>query len=306
MPSASGRGPFRRLIASGDPARFAASYPYNVTPVSDDAPFFFFTQRSRALLSADFFDHGATRSIDWKVGLGVVILDAVLLISLVAVLALLVLPLVLGRRRRPVPLGRLIYFVAIGLGYILVEITFVQRLVLFLGHPTYAITVVIFLLLASSGAGSLTSRHWPSGARPLHLPLGAIVVALLVYTFALPRLLTAAVGLEFGIKLLISAAILIPVGLVMGIPFPTGLRVLAGPAATREPDAGPTLQAPPQSNSSDSAVEWAWALNAAASVLGSVLAMFIAVNLGLTLTLACGLAAYLAAWTLGGTWLRVR
>lgn len=305
-PSAPGNSPFSRLIASGDPAGFAAAYPYDVAPVSDNAPFFFFTQKSSALLSANLFGRGARRSIDWKVGLGVVILDALLVISLVAVLALLVLPLVLGRGHRSVPLGRLIYFVAIGLGYILVEITFVQRLVLFLGHPTYAITVVIFLLLASSGAGSLMSRRRPPGAHTLHLPLGAITAALLAYTFVLPHLLTAAVGLDFSVKLLISAAVLIPLGFVMGIPFPTGLRVLAGQGAAREPQSGSTRGAPPEPNSSDSAIEWAWALNAAASVLGSVLAMFIAVNLGLTLTLACGLGAYLAAWALGGTWLRVR
>lgn len=310
MPSSPGGGPFQRLIASADPASFAASYPYNVAPVSDNAPFFFFTLKPAMLLrSAHFFGRGTAHGahgIDWKVGLGVVVLDAVLLISVVAVLALLVLPLLLGRRRRSVAMGRLLYFVAIGLGYILVEITFVQRLVLFLGHPTYAITVVIFLLLAASGAGSLVSRRWPPGARTLHLPLGAIAAALLIYVFLLPRLLTSAVGLEFTIKLLVSAIILIPLGFVMGIPFPTGLRALAGHAAAIEDHAGPNTEATPLSGSSDNAVEWAWALNAAASVLGSVLAMFIAVNLGLTVTLACGLAAYLAAWALGGIWLRVR
>ncbi|HEV2381342.1 MAG TPA: hypothetical protein VG206_16295 [Terriglobia bacterium] len=309
-PSAPGTGPFQRLIASADPAGFAATYPYNVAPVSDNAPFFFFTQKTSTLLrNPNVFGRPAARGprgIDWKVGLGVVVLDAVLLISVVAVLALLILPLLLGRRRRSVAMGRLVYFVAIGLGYILVEITFVQRLVLFLGHPTYAITVVIFLLLAASGAGSLVSRRWPPGARTLHLPLGAIAAALLIYAFLLPRLLTSAVGLEFAIKLLVSAVILIPLGFVMGIPFPTGLRALAGHAAAMEDHAGPNTEATPLSGSSDNAVEWAWALNAAASVLGSVLAMFIAVNLGLTLTLACGLAAYLAAWALGGIWLRVR
>jgi hypothetical protein len=281
-----------------------------VAPVSDNAPFFFFTLKPAMLLrSAHFFGRGTARgvhSIDWKVGLGVVVLDAVLLISVVAVLALLILPLLLGRRRRSVAMGRLVYFVAIGLGYILVEITFVQRLVLFLGHPTYAITVVIFLLLAASGAGSLVSRRWPPGARTLHLPLGAIAAALLIYAFVLPRLLTSAVGLEFAIKLLVSAVILIPLGFVMGIPFPTGLRALAGRAAPTDDHAGPNIEAAPLSGSSDNAVEWAWALNAAASVLGSVLAMFVAVNLGLTVTLACGLAAYLAGWALGGIWLRVR
>ena len=90
----------------------------------------------------------------------------------------------------------------------------------------------------------------------------------------------------------------------MGVPFPPGLRALAGPAPAR--DAEPGAGTRPASGSSDSAVEWAWALNAAASVLGSVLAMVIAVNLGLTVTLASGLAAYLAAWALGSVWLRVR
>jgi spermidine synthase len=303
MPSVPGNSAFSRLIASEDPARFAASYPYNVAPVSDDAPFFFFTLKPGALLrSALFYGSGHGRGIDWKVGLGVVILDAVLLISLVAVLALLVLPLILGGRHRLVPLGRLLYFVAIGLGYILVEITFVQRLVLYLGHPTYAITVVIFLLLASSGAGSLTSRRWPARAPTVHFVLGAIAAALLVYTFVLPPSLTSTVGLGFAIKLVISSVILIPLGFAMGVPFPTGLRALAGAAPDTRDHAGSRQESP--SNSSDSAVEWAWALNAAASVLGSVLAMFVAVNLGLTFTLGCGLAAYLAAWVLGGIWLR--
>ena len=308
-PSEPGSSAFSRLIASADPDSFAANYRYNVAPISDDAPFFFFTQKPGELLTGvKFWGQGAHRSIDWKVGLGVVILDAVLLISVIAVVALLVLPLVLGRRSRSVPVGRLIYFVAIGLGYILVEIAFVQRLVLFLGHPTYAITVVIFLLLASSGAGSLTSRRWSAGGRALSLPFVAIAVSLLAYTLVLPPLLTAAVGLEFGIKLLVSALILIPLGFVMGIPFPTGLRVLAGGGQETAVAHDIQLNRGDSSGLSpeDSAVEWAWALNAAASVLGSVLAMFIAVNLGLTITLACGLVAYLVAWAVSAIWLRLR
>jgi hypothetical protein len=315
-PSAPGSTAFERLIASAVPTRFAESYPFNVAPVSDNAPFFFFTLKSGAMLrSADLFDREAARGIDWKVNLGVLVLDAVLAISLVAVLALLIFPLVFGGGRRSVPSGRLIFFVAIGLGYILVEITFVQRLVLFLGHPTYAITVVIFLLLAASGAGSLVSRRWRAGLRTLSAALAAIALALVACTLVLPRLLTAAVGLDFGIKLILSAAILIPLGFVMGMPFPTGLRLLAAFAPGAQPQDRPksqdrakprdrNLDALPGSGPNDSGVEWAWALNAAASVLGSVLAMFVAVNLGLTVTLACGLAAYLAAWALGGIWLR--
>ena len=305
-PSAPGNSPFQRLIAAADPVGFAASYPFNVGPVSDNAPFFFFTLKPGSLLGALKLAGGETaHGIDWKVNVGVVVLDALLLVSIVAVLLLLVLPLTLSRRSRSVPAGRLFYFVAIGLGYILVEITFVQRLVLFLGHPTYAITVVIFLLLAASGAGSLVSRRWPPSAALTNLTLGAIAAALIAYALALPQLLTSAVGLSFGIKLFASGAILIPLGFVMGMPFPTGLRLLSGYASRAEECEGSRLDETSRSGSTDSAIEWAWALNAAASVLGSVLAMFIAINLGLTITLVCGVTAYLAAWAFSGLWLRV-
>ena len=139
------------------------------------------------------------QGIDWKVNLGVAVLGMVLLISLrggagfpdraAAVCA------AASAASTPLPL---LYFVAIGLGYILVEIAFIQRFVLFLGHPTYALTVVVFLLLLSSGAGSLVSRRWLSetaprpGCRSL-----LIVAALLLYVFVLPGLLNALVGLPF-------------------------------------------------------------------------------------------------------------
>jgi len=300
MPSAPGNNPFSQLIASRDPAAFARTYPYNVAPVTDDAPFFFFTLRTGQVLRSAALAH---RGMDWKVSLGVVVLGMVLVISVAAVLALLVLPLALGARPRPGALPRLIYFVAIGLGYILVEITFVQRFVLFLGHPTYAITVVIFLLLLASGAGSLISRRWQAQQWSLQLPLAAIVVALSVYTFALPGLLASGVGLPFGVKLLVSAAILVPLGLVMGMPFPTGLRALAQTVPERHGGGpAPAPVTPSESGSGDSAVEWAWALNAASSVLGSVGAILIAVNFGLRITLAASVVAYLAAWALAGTW----
>jgi len=176
--------------------------------------------------------------------------------------------------------------VAVGLGYIMVEIAFIQRFVLFLGHPTYALTVVIFLLMLSSGAGSLFSRLWIPRAEMGWVPIALVVATLLTYVFFLPSRLAALVGMDFGYRLLASGVLLIPLGFVMGMPFPTGLRVLAASPA-------PEFPASP-----DNAVEWAWAMNAAASVLGSVLAMVIAIQFGLTVTLACGAGAYLAALAL--------
>jgi len=279
LPTAPGQNPFSELIAGNDPRAFAAAYAYNVSPVSDNAPFFFFTLKPRQVLGDTSLRHG----IDWKVNLGVLILLLVLVISVAAVLIFLVLPLVLRgahMRHSSVPL---LYFVAVGLAYILVEIAFIQRFVLFLGHPTYALTVVIFLLMLSSGAGSLFSRRCLPRSEMGWIPLLLVVAVLLLYIFVLPTRLAAWVGLEFEYRLLISGVLLIPLGFLMGMPFPTGLRALAAtPAADfREP--------------AENAVEWAWAMNAAASVLGSVLAMVIAIQFGLTVTLACGAAAYVLA-----------
>jgi hypothetical protein len=167
-----------------------------------------------------------------------------------------------------------------------VEIAFIQRFVLFLGHPTYALTVVIFLLMLSSGAGSLLSRRWLPRTELVWVPLALVVLALAADVFFLPHALATWVGLPFDYRLLMSVALLAPLGFVMGMPFPTGLRALAIGLAL---DTGSGAIGP------DNAVEWAWAMNAAASVLGSVLAMVIAIQFGLTVTLACGVAAYLFA-----------
>jgi hypothetical protein len=289
LPSDPRDNPFSSLIATNNPQVFAQTYPYNVAPVSDNAPFFFFTLKLRQVLRGVSLHHG----IDWKVNLGVVVLAMVLIISLAAVVAFLVVPLALHGR----PLGQrtvsLSYFVAIGLGFILVEIAFIQRFVLFLGHPTYALTVVVFLLLLSSGAGSLASNRLLAGTRSSRLPLILIACAIPLYVAFLPGILNSLVGSAFLFKLLVSAVLLVPLGFFMGMPFPNGLGAISVPSTSE-------FSADAQT-SGENAVEWAWAMNAGASVLGSVLAMVLAIAFGLNVTLACGGAAYLLAILISGT-----
>jgi spermidine synthase len=268
---------FAGLIRSQDPRAFSRSYAYNVAPVTDDAPFFFFTLKPEQV-----FRNLNQGGIDWKVNMGIAILGLLLIISVAAVTAFLVAPLALSPEARSGRSLRLLYFIAIGLGYILVEIAFIQRFVLFLGNPTYALTVVIFLMLLSSGLGSLLSRGWFRRPTSVRWAIAVIVIALLACVFVLPRLLETLVGLPFEAKLVISALVLVPLGLAMGMPFPSGLRALS-------------LGAGPEDTAKHGAVEWAWAMNAASSVLGSVLAMVIAIQFGLDATLACGAAAYLLA-----------
>ncbi len=266
------------MIQSNDPKYFAAHYPYDISPVTDNAPFFFFTLKAGQRL----YPKSLRQGIDWKVNLGVIVLGIVLAISLLAVLAFLVLPLARGGKgQQPRPV-RLLYFIAVGLGYILVEISFIQRFVLFLGHPVYALTVVVFLLLLSRPD---TNQIW--------LPLVLIAAALLLYVAVLPGLLERLVGLPFIVKLLVSTGLLVPLGFAMGVPFPTGLRAVA-----RGIVGAPVS---PADDASGNLIEWAWAMNAASSVLGSVLAIIIAIQLGFSVTLATGAGAYLVALLLTTT-----
>lgn len=266
-------GAFRRLIELGNPERFAEAYPFNVAPVYDDAPFFFFTLKPSQILGA-----GTEKGIDWKVNMGIAVLLMLVVISALAVLAFLVVPLLFSAEARKGANWRpLIYFVAIGLGYIVVEITLIQRLVLFLGHPIYAMTVVVFLMLLSSGVGSTMSRRFFVEAHKVKLAFVVVVALLVAYYFLLSPLLHRWIGLPQAVKVVIAAVVIIPLGFVMGMPFPCGLRMLA-------------------KRGSDNLVEWAWAMNAASSVFGSVLAMAVAIQFGLGVTLMLGALAYVVGW----------
>jgi len=273
-PSELGANAFTRLLQSDDPYAFSAEYAYNVSPVTDNAPFFFFTLKPEHIWRSI----GRPGGLDWKVNLGVAVLAMLLLISVFAVLAFLIVPLLLQREAAGHS-ASILYFVAIGLGYILVEVTFIQRFVLFLGHPTYALTVVVFLMLLSSGAGSVISRKWIAAPQRVWVPLLITASVLMVYVRILPLILNRLVGVPFPAKLVISALLLAPLGFAMGMPFPAGLRALA--------------------RTGDS-IEWAWAMNAASSVLGSVLAIVIAIQFGLNVTLICGAVSYLLALLLRG------
>jgi hypothetical protein len=191
---------------------------------------------------------------------------------------LLLPPMVLGTR---LPAQRsvrsfLLYFLAIGAGYILIEVALIQKFVLFLGHPTYALTVVIFSMLISSGAGSFASRRLIGGQRLRLMGALALASALVgVLAAVVQPVLSGGVGLPLWVKMLATIALIAPAGFVMGLPFPTGLRLLE---RHHEPS-----------------VRWAWSLNAAASVLGSVGALVLALYFGLVATLLIGGSLYLVA-----------
>ncbi len=273
-----GRGfEFAEFLRSPNPLDYARKYPFDITPVTDNRPFFFYTVQPRNLRL--FLTTASHETADYKLNRAVPLLFELMGISIVATLVILLLPPVLLGTRLPRQKGLLmflLYFLFIGAGYILIEVTLIQRFVLFLGHPTYALTVVIFSMLVSSGLGSNFSRRTLKGSQARWVKaLGAIAILVgLLGVLAWP-LVPMAVGLPLWLKIALTVLTISPAGFVMGMPFPTGLTRLE---EWHKPS-----------------VRWAWSLNAASSVLGSVGALLCAIYLGLLQTLLMGGVLYLAA-----------
>jgi len=172
--------------------------------------------------------------------------------------------------------GFLVYFLLIGAGYILIEVGLIQKFILFLGHPTYALTVVIFSMLISSGLGSYFSKWVLAGDEGRMIKvLGLTALLTTLLALVLSSLLSALVWLPWFLKAAMTVTLITPLGFIMGMPFPTGLKRLE------------EWHAP--------SVRWAWSLNAAASVLGSVGALVSAIYLGLAQTIIIGGVFYLGA-----------
>jgi hypothetical protein len=268
---------FTRLIESAHPESVWASYPTNIAPPTDDSPFFFNSVRPRDLL------HLADKAPEWrKTNVGTLILFILLVLVGLLVLALVIVPLLVTRRGpAPRPAGAapwLAYFACLGAGFILVEMALVQRFILFLGPPVYALTVVLFSLLLFGGIGSgLTGRI---GRERLRGRLGWILIAAGagagLYALGLSPLVHALVHLARPARIGLSVALIAPLATLLGMPMPAGLRMLR--------DAAPAL------------VPWAWGLNGAASVLGSVGALLIAILAGFDATLCAGAGFYLAGF----------
>ncbi len=265
-----------RLITALDPADLWRAFPSNIAPPSDNSPFFFQSVRLEKLVSRRW------ALGEWRrTNLGTVVLFALVAITSLLVVAFILGPLLLVRQRlqatpRQGRLPFLLYFATLGAGFIVVEVVLLQKCVLFLGHPAYALTVVLFALLLFSGLGSLLSGRFPDDALPRALRRAILlVVALIVSTvLVLSPLFYGLVHLPAHWRVLVTILALAPLGLALGMPMPTGIRILA--------ERAPEL------------IPWAWGVNGAASVLGSVGAIALAMVWGFDQSLLVAAGLYLA------------
>jgi hypothetical protein len=245
-----------------------------VRPTTDDRPFYFqfFRWRQTPEVLAQL---GRT----WQPfgGSGFLVLLLLLAVLLFLAVGLAALAAILTRRRQPSPQVRpgrsMGYFASIGLGYLLVEVALIQQFGLLLDRPAYSLAAVLAVLLLSSGLGSLFSDRARLD-RVLPLIAGGVVTL----AVALPAVSGWALAWPLIARLGLVAALVLPFGLAMGVPFARGLQQLQ--------HAGPAL------------VPWAWTANGAASGVAGVIGTLLSLSWGFRATLAAAAVAYLLAWRL--------
>lgn len=261
-------GPWAKLAQASGPYEFCRSYYLNVCPPTDDKPFFFTMQRLR--------DFGKTLS-DYYFSIApytILMLTLAILMGLSALA--LVLPLFWVKVAQPPTALSVSYFAAIGLGFMLLEIVLIQRLVLFLGFPTYSLSVVLFSLLIFSGLGSYLSSAFQQRRRWLLIGLGFLVLLIVLSAFSMQSLLRMFIDLSLFARMVLSVTLIAPFGIAAGIAMPIGLNRFA----SLYPEA----------------VAYAWAVNGVTSVLASVLGVAVAINFGFTVASLLSSVCYLFAF----------
>ncbi len=247
--------------------------PFDMTPPTDDNPFFYKFER------------------------GIPLTLSQLLIATV-ILSVVLLGLYFGAWARRLSaasrkelhslvskfsLFRPYYFASLGLGFMLIEIPLIQRFILFLGHPTLAIAVVLFSLLLASGLGSFYSTKWKNqklyNVFKVSLVIGIIVM---LYLLVVPFVFNVYLSYDSTFRFFVAFALIFPLGFLMGIPFPTGLRFVK--------------------KELENEVAWMWVINGVFSVLGGVLALVVAMSFSFSAVLLSGGLLYVGIFLVGRTW----
>lgn len=264
-------------FAQDDPGPMLAASPTNLTPVSDDRPFFFQMARWSGISLDDLSQVTNQNFLEpLVVPVGQIVLLTALGIGVLLSVILLLVPPITGRLPRHGRWGWLGYFGALGLAFIVVEIVLMQRFALFLGHPTYSVTLVLFAILLFSGLGAHVSGRRGGSTRGALGPVAiGLPIALVLITVAAPPITGALIGLPLAARILIAMLFVAPVAFLMGMPFPVGIRAAAGEDPAN--------------------VAWAWAANGCTSVIGSVGAVLGAMTIGFSATLLAAAAIYLVA-----------
>jgi SAM-dependent methyltransferase len=278
---------FSSILLPSEREAFLAGYTYDISPPTDDRPFFFhFFKWSQF----PHIWHALGKTWQPFGGAGYLIVVALLLAAVLASLIFILLPLRFrpkgrgGQSQTTIPGLRwqlFIYFLALGLGFLFIEIPLMQKFILFLDQPTYAFSIVLFTIFVFSGLGSLLSNKL---AKVLPQVIFGLCLLACLYPLFLPYFFEALLGQSLLIRLLVAIGALVPLSFLMGVPFPSGIRILG----TLSPDSVP----------------WAWGINGCASVVSSILSLMVALAVGFSWVLVAAGINYLVGAAVIYHWVR--
>ena len=269
---------FKDILTPGKREPFMARYSLDLTPPTDDNPFFFNMLKPSAVIKGmDVESEGvlstnlmAIHNLMWLIAIVIILSLFLIIIPLISKMKTGVAKAVFNRYT--------LYFTALGIGFMLIEISLIQKFAVFLGHPTYSILVVLFTMLLFSGLGSFTSKKLreKAGVKGLF-----ILLILVVATVGSANMFVLHYFNSWPItpRIIYSFATMALAGFFMGMPFPTGLALLNKDVSGSAP--------------------WFWGVNGAASVVSSVVATAISIFYGISATFFVGLACYFAAFAAG-------
>jgi hypothetical protein len=259
--------------ANGTLDKFFAAYPYDIRPATDDRPYFFKIHKAESFLKP------METSTAYEKNFGIIALIILLIQTILVSAVLIVMPLLQFHReglRVPHKFKFIVYFSGLGLGFMLVELSLMQKLSLMMGHPTYSIAVVLTSLLIFCGMGSLVSGSLRLGPRTIiAVAVTGISIGVMLYMPLLPWVTESTIAWPLFVRALVAMALLAPVSFCMGMPFPTGLRIVSEVHVRFVP--------------------WAWGANGVASVLGTVLCILLSMSYGFNVVLALAIIVYVLA-----------
>jgi hypothetical protein len=257
-------------------ANFFAQFPLNIDAPTDDRPFFFCASKP-----SDFPKLGTWTQIVQSQNIirdPLVVMCSLFLtigaLTIICILLPLTAPLTKADIKDSLPL--VIYFSSLGIGFMMIEVSQMERLTIFLGHPIFGLTIVLFTLLLSSGLGSLSLGS--SSAKLYEISLfrfSLLALALLLIGSITPIIAARLTSETLAIRIIVSALLLAVPGFFMGMPLPLGISMANARGSA-------TLSA------------WLWGINGATSVLGSILATTVSLCAGIQATFWIGVSCYFA------------
>ena len=256
-------------IFSSEKDAFYTDYDFNIKPATDDKPYFSqYIKWGNFNRLAQFFGN---RSLPFF-GIGYLLVIITLIQISIASFILILLPLFKIGWKGKSKAGIILYFSGIGLGYMFVEMVFIQRFILYFGNPVYSASAVITSLLIFSGLGSYHSNYFSLNRKWLLMIFTSIVSMLFTYSFILTPVLQQTVHVNLFLKLLIVFLTIAPLAFCLGIPFPAGLSHI--------------------SKMNKEFVPWAWGVNGCVSVISTALSTMVAVEMGFTWVMLIAALAY--------------